>query len=371
MNNIFKIARLYFAAVVLWLSILNASAQNFFVEKIIDSAAPQRVWMKTIGDINNDKRIDIIAGGWDKGGIVAYLAPSWKKTIICDTLHVSTDAEIADVNNDGRNDIVVTVDKALIWLSAPLWKLHLIDSLDIHDLEVYDLNGDGLKDIVARNQGEWGYKGDTVFIYHQKPAGIFTKSSIPIPDGEGLKVADINNDGKMDIVVNRFWYQNTGDIHKWLPHQYTQTWNWKNTFVAVADVNNDKRPDILLSPSELEKNNYHLSWFEAPKDRAKLWKEHIIIDSVETVVHFIGAADFNLDGLMDIMTAAMEQGKDPDEVIVYQQIKNNRFKKTVISTGGSHSIRLYDFDGDGDMDAFGANHGGHIIKMWENQTIKK
>jgi hypothetical protein len=29
---------------------------------------------------------------------------------------------------------------------------------------------------------------------------------------------------------------------------------------------------------------------------------------------------------------------------------------------------LFDFDRDGDVDAFGANHQENIVKMWINQT---
>ena len=112
-----------------------------------------------------------------------------------------------------------------------------------------------------------------------------------------------------------------------------------------------------------------MSWFEQPDDPSGIWKEHKVIDSIETVIHFIGAADFNLDGNMDFMLAHMQQGADPDEVAVYYQERNNRWKKQVISTGGSHSMRLGDFDGDGDTDAFGGNWEGHVVTMWINEQL--
>ena len=66
------------------------------------------------------------------------------------------------------------------------------------------------------------------------------------------------------------------------------------------------------------------------------------------------------------MIAQMQQGNDPDEVAVNKK-KSDNWEKQVISTSGSHSMRLCDFDEDGDMDAFGANHSENIVKMWINE----
>jgi FG-GAP-like repeat len=339
-----------------------------FIEKIIDDQAPEHLWMKTIGDINADGKTDIIAGGWKKGGMTAYLAPGWKKVIINDSLRISTDAEVSDVNNDEIPDIVAVVNKAIVWFEGPDWELHLIDSITGHDVEVCDCDNDGLIDVVSRNQGAFGTTGGhTLYFYNQKQLGIWTQYKMEIPDGEGIKMADINNDQKQDIVTNGYWFENTGDMSDWKEHKFTDTWKWVNAAIDVMDMNNDGLPDILHSPSELAGNYYHISWFEAPKDPSLIWKEHIVVDSVETVLHSIGAADFDLDGKMDIITAEMQQGADPDEVIIFYNKGKDDWEKQVISTQGSHSMRVYDFDGDGDMDIVGANFAEQILKMWVNE----
>ena len=63
----------------------------------------------------------------------------------------------------------------------------------------------------------------------------------------------------------------------------------------------------------------------------------------------------------------MQQGADPDEVAIFYNQSKDSWKKQIISTGGSHSMRVLDADGDGDMDVFGANHAEHIVKMWVNE----
>lgn len=342
-----------------------------FTEKTIDDQAPEFVWMKSTGDINQDGKIDMLAGGWQKGGMVAYLAPDWKKQIIIDTLKISTDAEVCDIDNNSIPDVVAVADGAIIWLSGPDWKINLIDSIIGHDVEVNDFDQDGLLDVVARNQGAFGkHEGYTLYFYNQKPANTWIRYEKNILNGEGLKMADINNDQKQDIVTNGYWFENTGNMAEWTEHKITDTWKWPNTAIDAADINNDGLIDILFSPSELSGDYYHVSWFEAPKDPSGIWKENIVADSIETVVHSMGVADFDSDGKKDIIIAEMQQGVDPDEVTIFFNQGRNRWEKEVISTGGSHSMRLFDFDGDGDTDAFGANHADHVVKMWVNESNK-
>jgi hypothetical protein len=346
----------------------GCTGQKSFIAKIIDPDAPQDLWMKTTGDINGDGKTDILAGGWAGGGIVAYLAPGWDKQVICDTLKASTDAEVCDVDNDGRNDLVVIVRDALVWLKGPDWGLHVIDSLTLHDIEADDFDNDGLIDIAGRNQAEWG-QGDTLYFFHRNASGKWETNRRTIVNGEGLKAADISGDGRQDVIVNGYWLENTGDIHNWTEHRFSDTWDWRNTFIDVADFNNDGLADIIMSPSERSGHKYHVSWFEHQGDPYGIWKEHVVIDTIETVIHFIGAADFNLDGKMDFMLAHMQQGTDPDEVAVFYQENAGKWRKQVISTGGSHSMRLGDFDGDGDIDAFGGNWEGHVVTMWINEWL--
>jgi len=339
-----------------------------FIEKIIDDQAPAHLWMKTTGDINGDGKTDILVGGRNEGGIVAYLAPDWKKQTINDSLKISTSAEVCDLDNNKIQDVVAVVNKAIIWLSGPDWRVHLIDSVVSHDVEVYDFDQDGLMDVIARNQGAFGGIGGHVLnFYNQNPLGVWTKYQKEIVDGEGLKMGDINKDHKQDIVANGYWFENTGSMAVWKEHKFTDTWTWPNTYIDVADMNNDGLPDILHSPSELAGTYYRISWFEAPENSSSIWKEHIVADSVETIVHSIGAADFNSDGKKDIIVAEMQQGADPDEVTIFYNEGRDTWHKQVISTGGSHSMCIFDLDRDGDMDAFRANFAEHTVKMWVNE----
>ena len=338
----------------------------------IDSGGSRDPWGKGVGDIDGDGRPDLLVGGNASGGLAWYQNPSWKKRSIAKHGAFGTDIEVADIDGDGKNDVVAVMRNALVWFRNSDWKMSLVDEVKLHDVEVSDIDGDGSIDIIARGQSAFGGGGNVVLVYLQRGAGSWERQELSVADGEGLKVVDVNGDGQPDIVINGSWYQNVkGRVSSWPMHRYASKWTWPHTFIGVGDINGDGRTDIVLSPAEREGERYRISWFEAPTDRSAEWPEHIVAPDVEAVVHFVGVADMDMDGKADIVSAAMYQGRDPDEVRIYlNQGGGKAWKKQVISESGSHSMRLVDIDGDGDMDLFGANWSGPYqdIELFINNT---
>jgi hypothetical protein len=363
---------------------------------VVDASGPKDPWGKAIGDLDGDGFPDLIAGGHGTearglvtrigekigirkyeesvGELVWYRNPTWQRNLISKEYRFSTDHEVADIDGDGRADVVSLTGSHLIWFRNPDWKPFIIDTRALHDIEVADFDGDGDFDIVARNQSGFNhYDGDRLHFYRQESPEHWVHFSIPIPHGEGLKAADVNGDGRTDVVVNHFWYENPGAVRSdvpWEGRAYGRTWEWPDVSIDVADINGNGLPDIVLTPSEPEGQAYRISWFEAPEREDGEWIEHVIDHETETVHHFVGAHDMDNDGRIDIVTAQMHQGEDPDEVSIFWNLgKGLNWSKEVISSTGSHNMRAVDFDKDGDIDLFGANWSGprQAIELWENQ----
>ena len=345
---------------------------------------------KSIGDLNGDGKLDLVVGSGSTDGLVWYENPTWQQHVIAPGTYagISTDIEVADLNGDGHADVVAATDtpgKYLVWFEGPSCTPHVIDATrEMHDIEVADLDGDGQLDLVGRFQSEFdNLAGNAIHLYQRTSADSWRHGSLAIPHGEGLKVRDLDGDGKVDLIVNRVWVKNGlapgADAtlpSGWTQYTYSTTWTAQSTFVDTGDFNGDGRLDIVLTPSELVGQRYHISWFEAPQDRASAWSEHIVDPDVESVHHFVAAADMNLDGTVDVVTAEMAQGVSKEVKVYLNKGSGAAWTKRVIATTASHSCRVADLDGDGDIELFGANWGSSVspsgpsVELWMNQTLE-
>ena len=352
----------------------NEPAIPEFERVVIDDDQPERPWYKMVGDLTGDGNLDAVVAG-QHGPIVLYRPPDWEKIHIAEGVHDGgVRGSIADINGNGRNDIVMG---SVVWLENPgfedgawqgEWTVHRIGEQPSHDALAADLTGNGLLDVVSRDQSAFGGEGDAVHIFYQREPNEWEEQTLDCEHGEGLTLADINGDGQLDIIAGSTWFENASG--EWRPHLFAPDWEHPHVKVKAGDMNGNGRLDIVLTPAELAGEHYRISWFEAPADdRTQPWTEHVIVEEVEAVVHALALADFNLNGSLDIAYAEMHQGQDPDEVVVMLNRDNGAaWEHQVIDTDGSHDIIAADMTGNGAPDIFGANHAGYSpVVIWKNR----
>ncbi|NJN00638.1 MAG: VCBS repeat-containing protein, partial [Aquincola sp.] len=375
---------------------------------MIDRNGPVEPWGKAAGDLNGDGVPDLIVGGHSpeglsplqrvlhKAGVKADASPRYgtlvwydgkdrNKHVISRSFNVRTDVEVADVDGDGRNDVVAVTDQGVVWFRNPDWSPTVIGTHKLHDVEVSDLDGDGKLDVVARSQHLFGYKdGDWLHYYRQESPtqwvhrGVQLRSGALVDfGGEGLVVADIDGDSHPDVVINQAWLRNPGNLNdpaSWLAVPYCTDWNWPHANLAVADINGDGRADIVMGPAEPANMFFRLSWCEAAKQPGAPWIEHVIDPRVETTMHSVLAGDLDGDGRVGIVTASMHISTGPKDVAAYRTESGGlSWSRTLIDSTGSHAAKLVDIDRDGDLDVFGANFMGddQAVKLWVNQSVSR
>ncbi len=342
------------------------------VYEVVDKSGPKDPWGKSIGDVNRDGLPDLIVAGRSGGGLVWYEGPAWRKHIFNDQLPFSTDQELADINRDGRPDLVMLLHQGLGWMHADDWTVQMIDTVKLHDLEVSDFDGDGRLDVAARGQTAFGNAPATLYLYFQDSTG-WSARQWPLPPGEGFKAADLDGDGRADLVINGAWLHNPADRdHGWRSHALGD-WTWPHVKVEVADLNGDGRLDVAMTPAEKPGERYRVSWFEHPADPAGAWIEHVIDDTVDAAYHSLALADFDGDGSIDLVAAAMHQSGERGIYLYRNMAQGMKWERERLSRRPSHGLAAGDLDGDGDIDLFGANWEGkhQWVELWRNQAVKR
>jgi hypothetical protein len=258
---------------------------------------------------------------------------------------------VFDVNRDGIPDIVCGEN----WYEGPAFvKKHKICDIT-HDYEYYhdfsdypmDVNGDGYLDIIT---GSWW--GDGVF-WRENPGlkgGEWTTRRIAVcKNVETIRCFDIDNCGTEEIFPNipgspQMFFKLVKDVNglgtgKFTKHVIGESPSGHG--MGFVDINGDGRTDIVLSNG----------WLEQPENLfLDMWIWHPEFDFGSASVPIIGY-DVNGDGLTDLIVGqAHNYGLHWYE----QTIKDGAraWIKHDIETSGSqyHDLQLCDIDNDGKLE---------------------
>lgn len=278
-----------------------------------------------VADVNRDGKADIIAGAY------WFEAPGWNKHEITIPRLYNPSTEFSnsflnfsmDVNSDGWPDeirIGLPGEEA-VWYENPgkvvtHWKMHAIISNAGNESPAFvDVDGDGRFDILCNDP----IAKEMIWLKSPSAKGDTNWHRYLIAKGEtgtnrythGLGFADMNNDGRKDVVISSGWWE--------APAHPTAS-NWQFHTAAISDdcsqiyaLNAKAGGKIdLVSASA---HNYGIWWHERidGANGQTSWIHHLIFDKFSQS-HGLAMADVNGDGHPDLITGKRyfaHNGKDP------------------------------------------------------------
>lgn len=210
---------------------------------------------------------------------VFYLPTYWEVEVKGGIYNIET----ADINRDGHLDIISgNFNDTYVYFGGK----DLLDStVDLvykgRCLAITDFNGDGIKDMITMHFTNYDslrsdYDGELLF-YYGKNSGKYLFDTIPdhsiplptlypIKEGftsgyvkPGIRTGDLNNDGKMDLIISSTHWNNVGKLYIYMGKEVPSTtpdFNLESNmprarhlgdFYEVGDINGDHYDDLLIS----------------------------------------------------------------------------------------------------------------------------
>ncbi|MCX6168471.1 MAG: VCBS repeat-containing protein [Ignavibacteriales bacterium] len=377
-------------------SYLYFGSSNGFSNKNRQSIPTIGAWGANAADLNNDGWIDLLVCNNQEQ--YSYEVPSFiywngpegfketKRTPLYE--HGAEGNSIADFNNDGYPDILITsmmgnsrgdYDPSYLYFGKSDGSFDEKHRIELPGREAYeqafaDLNDDGKVDVLMVNRGETNRVANEVYIYwnNENKFSTWDMSGLPSYNGLGVQVADLDRNGYLDIIVSNggapvnmpdkvtdgsfiYWGSDKGwpvEDRTVLPIELTRA-------ATVCDINNDSFLDLVFGN---QKKGGLATIFYGDGTRNYSIKNSVQLQNSQGS-GMAGVADLNKDGLLDLAFA------HDKNVLIYYQDKNHKFGLPILIPVQAKTMTIGDVNNDGWLDLACPFYSGNGKRSWYSTVL--
>lgn len=278
-------------------------------------------------DVDGDGRLDVVSCDWFQKCLDWYrnVGPDglWPRTLIEESGNHEC-ADLVDIDGDGKAQEILPHIQVTVWFERVRGadgKMSMVKHV-VSDKPmdfgggVGDVNGDGRPDILRPSawfeapadprNGQW----------KEHPIALGSPEPGKSEHTAQILVYDVNGDGLNDIIASSahrygiFWYEQTRDANSpWKQHVIDNTWTQAHS-LTLADLSGDGLLDLVTGkrfmahngsdPGELEPLGVY--WYELKRGPEVAWTKHIVSynEGIGSGLN-IPVVDLDGDGDLDIV----------------------------------------------------------------------
>jgi hypothetical protein len=330
-------------------------------------------WSVTIGDADNDGENEILTTGSPDSRLEYYKKANgqWKwKTLVNDLAGempgMGLTVGIVDLNGDGLNEIILGTGQDAALTCAKFYILQtdgaeitkkissssfLNGSAYTHNFGVYDIDGDGIKEVLTAYCGS----GEVArYDVNKELTDIQRRHLLTHPgSGEDAMIADVDNDGAIEFIscdsfrkdaakVKIFEFDKQGELI--IPARVALAgYDGKPCFhcnIEVGDFDNDGKSELVVCWKQRELPNqgtifaYDVSGSGGARPKYKLMYEDPDLD-LSYCERMMIVADADNDGQNDLVVTTRGEkewgGKGLAKVFLFKVDKSGSVKKTLLA----------------------------------------
>lgn len=342
----------------------------------------------TAADMDQDGDTDILSASRDDNTVLLYPNLATHRTALFDsqtqfvigTYREPRMAAGVDLDNDGDMDIVSVADEVVAWHrnngGQPPSFTPIVISQGLSGgrwIHAADIDGDGDQDLFVADT-----LTDRILWYENMLAApgatptfverLVTQQAVGVRD---VHSADLNGDGKLDLYSANdgdntvTWFeQKSGTGISFERKMVTNSARYARSTYA-ADLNLNGSLDLMSASAE----DNLVAWYDNGGGTALDWTQRVLSGNMSGARH-VYADDLDSDGDFDVLA-----GAELNNTIAWYENKRglfSNFEEHILSdqAAGVHAVVTGDADLDGDMDVFAALEAGNRLVWYENNGAR-